>query len=115
MHLRDGIQTHSSVAQRYAHLVETGEIVADGAQDRVVAALDRLIDEISAKRLARKSSALGWLFARKPAARAPVKGLYIHGSVGTGKTMLMDLFFEMLPVRRKRRAHFPFSVRAVGS
>jgi cell division protein ZapE len=106
MHLRDGIQTHASVTQRYAHLVETGEVVSDSGQGSVVMALDRLIDEISAKRLARKSSALGWLFAKRPAALAPVKGLYIHGPVGTGKTMLMDLFFEALPVRRKRRVHF---------
>ena len=81
-------------------------IVPDSAQHGIVRALDRLIDEISTKRLARKSSALGWLFARTPAALGPIKGLYIHGPVGTGKTMLMDLFFETLPVRRKRRVHF---------
>ena len=37
---------------------------------------------------------------------APVRGLYIHGGVGRGKTMLMDMFFELVPVRRKRRVHF---------
>ena len=36
----------------------------------------------------------------------PVKGLYVHGDVGRGKTMMMDLFFEANPVVRKRRAHF---------
>ncbi|AZO49998.1 MAG: cell division protein ZapE [Mesorhizobium sp.] len=105
MHLRDGLQTHATVRQRYDHLVETGAIARDPAQERIAAALDRLTDEISAKRLAQKSSALGWLFARKQPP-APVKGLYIHGGVGRGKTMLMDMFFELLPVRRKRRVHF---------
>ena len=56
--------------------------------------------------LAAKSSALGWLFAKNREARAPVKGLYIHGGVGRGKTMLMDLFFDLVPARRKRRVHF---------
>jgi len=106
MHLRDGLQTHATVRQRYDHFVQGGAVERDPAQERIVAALDRLIDEISAKRLAHKSSALGWLFAAKRQPREPVKGLYIHGGVGRGKTMLMDMFFELLPVRRKRRAHF---------
>jgi cell division protein ZapE len=106
MHLRDGLQTHATVRQRYDHLVDTGAVERDPAQERIAAALDRLTDEISVKRLAQKSSALGWLFARKRETREVVKGLYIHGGVGRGKTMLMDLFFELLPVRRKRRVHF---------
>ncbi|WP_027169150.1 cell division protein ZapE [Mesorhizobium sp. WSM3224] len=105
MHLRDGLQTHATVRQRYDHLVQSGAVERDPAQERIVTALDRLTDEISAKRLAQKSSALGWLFARsKP--REQVRGLYIHGGVGRGKSMLMDMFFELLPVRRKRRVHF---------
>lgn len=106
MHLRDGLQTHATVRQRYHHLVDTGAIERDPAQERIAAALDRLTSEISAKRLAHKSSALGWLFARKRETRDLVRGLYIHGGVGRGKTMLMDMFFELLPVRRKRRVHF---------
>lgn len=106
MHLRDGLQTHQTIGQRYAHAVELGTLTADPAQEPVVQALDRLIDEISTKRLAHKSSALGWLFAKSRASQAAVKGLYIHGGVGRGKTMLMDWFFELVPVRRKRRVHF---------
>ncbi|RUM96230.1 cell division protein ZapE [Pseudaminobacter arsenicus] len=106
MHLRDGIQTRATVMQRYAHLAETGALQRDPAQEAVATALDHLIDELCAKRLASKASALGWLFARKRETLAPVKGLYIHGDVGRGKTMLMDMFFELVPVRRKRRIHF---------
>jgi cell division protein ZapE len=106
MHLRDGLQTHATVMQRYRHRVETGHVTRDGAQERIGHALDKLIDDIIAKRLATKSSALGWLFAKRRETQAPVRGLYIHGGVGRGKTMLMDMFFELVPVRRKRRAHF---------
>lgn len=106
MHLRDGLQTHVTVRQRYDHLVELGSVRRDPAQLVIVAALDRLIDEISDKRLARKSSALGWLFARRKPQHEHVKGLYVHGGVGRGKTMLMDFFFELVPVKHKRRVHF---------
>jgi cell division protein ZapE len=106
MHLRDGIQTHPSVLQRYDHLVELGEIDSDPAQLAIASALDRLIGDITTKRLAAKSSALGWLFGKNRETRTLVKGLYIHGGVGRGKTMLMDMFFELVPVRRKRRVHF---------
>jgi cell division protein ZapE len=105
MSLRDASSALPSLAHRYRALVEGGGIRRDAAQEKAVAALDRLIGEISSSRLAAKSSALGWLFARRQD-RKPVKGLYIHGGVGTGKTMLMDMFFELVPSRRKRRAHF---------
>jgi len=101
-----GVQTTRTVRQAYEHRVETGALFADPQQEAIVAALDGLIEEISLKRLASKSSALGWLFAKRRQSAQPVKGLYVHGGVGRGKTMLMDQFFDLVPVRRKRRAHF---------
>jgi cell division protein ZapE len=106
MSLRDASSALPSLAHRYRHLVEGGDIRRDASQEKAVAALDRLIGEISSSRLAAKSSALGWLFAKREDRKKPVRGLYLHGSVGTGKTMLMDMFFELVPSRRKRRAHF---------
>jgi cell division protein ZapE len=105
MHLRDGLQTRVTVAQRYENLVARGEILRDAAQERLAHALDRLIEELCEKRISAKSSSLGWLFAKRREQKT-VRGLYIHGGVGRGKTMLMDMFFELAPVRRKRRVHF---------
>ncbi|MBZ6075825.1 cell division protein ZapE [Microvirga puerhi] len=92
------------MATRYDALVRSGAIERDPAQIKLIAHLDALAEELGGFRLARKNSALGWLFSK----RNPVspKGLYVWGSVGRGKTMLMDLFFETLAVRRKRRVHF---------
>jgi len=95
----------SSVRERYAALVAAGEIEQDPAQQAVLATLARLETRLAAHRLARKSSSLGWLFGRQEP-KEPIKGLYLYGEVGRGKTMLMDLFFEASPVTRKRRAHF---------
>ena len=106
MSLRDGLVTHPSVVQRLDHMIEGGSITADPLQRRIASALDHLIGEIASKRLESKSSALGWLFAKRGRSREAVKGLYIHGGVGRGKTMLMDMFHELVPVTRKRRAHF---------
>lgn len=103
---RDGPPPFRTLRQAYSDKVERGEITRDPAQETLVAAFDRLIEDVAAKRLAAKSSSLGWLFGRKRQAKAPVMGLYVHGGVGRGKTMLMDMFFDLVPVRRKRRVHF---------
>ena len=96
----------SSVATRYAASVGAGRIERDDAQLAIVEKMTSLEQRIAEHRLARKSSGLGWLFPSRERAQPPIKGLYIHGEVGRGKTMLMDLFFESSPVERKRRAHF---------
>ena len=106
MHLRDGPSAHLTAARLYADMVAQGTLRADPAQERILRALDRLSEALAARSLASKSSALGWLFARKPSAAKAPKGLYIHGGVGRGKTMLMDLFFKAVPIRAKRRLHF---------
>src|SRR6201996_1113790 len=96
----------SSTSSQYAAKVAAGRVERDQAQLAVVGMMTLLEQRIVEYRLARKSSALGWLFAGRERALPPIKGLYIYGDVGRGKTMLMDLFFEASPVERKRRAHF---------
>jgi cell division protein ZapE len=95
-----------TVFARYAALLAADEIERDPAQQEVVAKLARLNERLATSRLARKSSSLGWLFGARETAEPDLKGLYIWGEVGRGKTMLMDLFFATCPVKRKRRVHF---------
>ncbi len=96
----------SSVTAQYAAGIAAGQVESDDAQRAVVAMMARLEAQLVEYRLARKSSPLGWLFASRASTQPRVKGLYIYGDVGRGKTMLMDMFFETSPVERKRRAHF---------
>jgi cell division protein ZapE len=95
----------SSASERYAALVAAGEIERDPAQETVLAMLGQLETRLATRQLARKSSSLGWLLGRQEP-KEPIKGLYLYGEVGRGKTMLMDLFFESSTIARKRRAHF---------
>src|SRR4051794_15075470 len=97
--------THN-VQALHAALVAAGEIERDPAQERVLRVLSDLERRLSEHRLARKSSSLGWLFGARERHSEPLKGLYLYGDVGRGKTMLMDLFYASSPVLRKRRAHF---------
>src|SRR6202163_402175 len=96
----------ANITAQYGALVATGEIERDRAQEAVVERLAVLDQRLAQHRLARKSSSLGWLFGARECREEPIKGLYIFGDVGRGKTMLMDLFFATSPVVRKRRVHF---------
>jgi len=91
----------SGVLARYDALVASGELRVDAEQAAVAARLDTLATALQA--VPKRGSTLWKLLGRKP---EPVRGLYIWGGVGRGKSMLMDLFFTSLDIRRKRRVHF---------
>ena len=95
-----------SVSEQLKSLTASGSLQIDTAQMNVARRLDQVLSQLKEKQPAAKASALGWLFAARKKPAHSVKGLYIHGSVGRGKTMLMDMFFSMAPCARKRRAHF---------
>jgi len=83
-------------------MAAAGEIELDPGQQRVAERLDTLAAELEVWTPNRRG-----LFSRFQKKSAPgPRGLYIHGSVGRGKTMLMDLFFESVQFQPKRRNHF---------
>jgi cell division protein ZapE len=94
----------SSFRTHYEQLVSSGAIEADAAQAEAAEAFADLDMRLSAYKPVRKQGLLGRLFADKNG--GPPRGLYIHGEVGRGKTMLMDLFFQQSRVEHKRRSHF---------
>jgi len=94
----------ASFLARYEALISAGAIEPDAAQRQVADAFADLDQRLSCYKPLRKQGLLGRLFADKD--EASPRGLYVHGEVGRGKTMLMDLFFQESPVELKRRAHF---------
>jgi cell division protein ZapE len=90
------------VSDRYAQLVAAGELRPDPEQAAAAARLDRLQQEL--EQLQPAVGLVGRLFGRKPAPTP--RGVYLWGSVGRGKSMLMDLFHDNLAIAAKRRVHF---------
>ena len=90
-----------TLAEKHRALIAAGTIEADPAQAAAAGKLDALAHNLRHWRRSRNGIAA--LLSRPQPAP---KGLYIHGAVGRGKTMLMDLFFETTTFRYKRRAHF---------
>lgn len=86
---------------RYDRLVAAGELRPDPAQRRVAERLDRLAHELEDQ--PSKGTVLWRLLGRKP---QPVRGVYLWGGVGRGKSMLMDLLYDCAAIRPKRRVHF---------
>ena len=91
----------SSPASLYENALASGELHADEGQANIIASFETLFKALQAN--SGKSSFLSRL--TKPKQQA-VKGLYIYGGVGRGKTMLMDLFYTSLASGTARRLHF---------
>ncbi|WP_082531066.1 cell division protein ZapE [Devosia sp. Root436] len=87
------------VTSAYQDLADRGVLIADPAQREAAGLLDAVLAGVSVER---PKGLLGKLFDSREA----VRGLYLHGEVGRGKTMLMDLFFAAVPIKAKRRVHF---------
>ncbi|EGE25561.1 cell division protein ZapE [Moraxella catarrhalis] len=89
--------------ERYQAALATGDFSEDAVQLAAVTYMDNLYHEIIKSQ---DSSGGGWfssLFKSKP---VMPKGLYMWGGVGRGKTWMMDMFYESLPIKRKIRMHF---------
>ena len=86
-----------NVSERYRAAVAEGRVKPDPVQEAVLPALDRVVEELNA------APKRGGLFRRS--APQPVKGLYLWGGVGRGKSMLMDMAYEAVEKQKERR-HF---------
>lgn len=98
---------------RYRLGVESGEYQADAAQQQALELLQALHDQLTTEVPQSRQGFFARLLGSEEQSPPPVKGLYMWGGVGRGKTFLMDLFYEELPVEKKRRLHFHRFMREV--
>ncbi|MDD9246528.1 cell division protein ZapE [Enterobacter soli] len=101
-----------SPSSRYQQALNEGSHQPDDVQREAVNRLDTIYQELTAKpadvvQSGGLKAAFGRLLGKKePQVSAPVRGLYMWGGVGRGKTWLMDMFYQSLPGTRKQRLHF---------
>ncbi|MEE9649339.1 cell division protein ZapE [Enterobacter soli] len=101
-----------SPSSRYQQALNEGSHQPDDVQREAVNRLDTIYQELTAKpadvvQSGGLKAAFGRLLGKKePQVSTPVRGLYMWGGVGRGKTWLMDMFYQSLPGTRKQRLHF---------
>ena len=91
----------TTVLAAYQRELKLRSYEPDAGQLAVVAALDRCAYDWAHYR-SQRSSTLKKLINRPEIPR----GVYMYGSVGRGKSFLMDCFFGVVTVQRKTRLHF---------
>ena len=72
----------------------------DPSQERVAASFERLSTELE------ENEAQDWPLLRMLRRPPRVRGIYLWGGVGRGKSFLMDEFHRLTPIARKQRIHF---------
>nr|XP_002127455.1 uncharacterized protein LOC100177386 isoform X1 [Ciona intestinalis] len=99
------IEKPATPLRLYNALLKEGVIEKDEKQNSVIQILEKLHLKLDGYEAVQKGGSFFTKIFSSHATRPP-QGLYIYGSVGTGKTMLMDLFFSCVNVDRKQRIHF---------
>ncbi|MCJ8320198.1 MAG: cell division protein ZapE [Colwellia sp.] len=92
------------IKKAYQQLVNTKKLTYDVAQQTAVNTLCDLTTELIIEEAVKKS--WWYKFNKRHRSKGNIKGVYFHGRVGRGKTMLMDLFYQHLVIEKKQRIHF---------
>jgi cell division protein ZapE len=90
----------------YLVRIASGEVLRDECQAQVVDALQDLYERLVNSNKNKSSGGLRKFLSRNSKDIEPEKGLYIWGGVGSGKTWLVDIFYNQLPIKEKMRSHF---------
>ena len=80
-------------SELYLNLIDDGQLSFDKEQAKLLEKFNHLNESLTKR-------SKSWFGQKK------IKGLYIRGEVGRGKTQMMDIFFETLNIQEKKRVHF---------
>ncbi len=92
-------------SSKYADFLQQSGFYQDPAQQQAILLLDKLQAQLQAVETTGFEK-LRNLFSRTNVSAPKTRGLYFWGGVGRGKTFLMDIFFETLALKAKKRIHF---------
>jgi cell division protein ZapE len=101
-----------SPRQRYERDLAAGVLMPDQAQAHAIAHVERLYQELSTQ-AERRGSFLDRILRRANPGPDPIRGLYLWGRVGRGKTYIVDTFYDCVRDERKLRIHFHSFMRRV--
>ncbi len=102
----------SSPLEWYWKFSQIDGFESDPAQLEVLQHLERLHNDLEKYRQYRQGK-VNRLVTNFGGGRKPPRGLYIWGGVGRGKSLMMDAFFNVSTLKRKRRVHFHAFMREI--
>ncbi len=95
----------TTMIEIYNQRAVEGLLTPDAAQIAALPLLEQVRHDLAHRPVAPSRKGLRGLFSKTPEPD-PVRGLYLWGGVGRGKSMMMDMFFDAVRSERKRRVHF---------
>lgn len=92
----------SLLLTQYLAEVAKGELIYDPAQEAILLHFEQIAQKLCEWQRP-------WRWRKAPS----IKGLYLYGTVGSGKTFLLDLFYQYLPIEQKKRFHLHHFLKLV--
>lgn len=95
-----------SLTEQYKKALQQPDMVDDAIQQQAIYKLETLSRQLTANDKNSRLDKIINILSFKKHKNKPLAGIYLWGGVGRGKTWLMNLFYEELPVKEKYRIHF---------
>ncbi|MFT4560782.1 MAG: cell division protein ZapE [Gammaproteobacteria bacterium] len=106
-------QMSLSPRERYDRDIETAALMPDSAQAQAIDHMERLYRDLANVDSKKPSGLFNKVLRINKTNPEPIRGIYLWGRVGRGKTYIVDTFFDCLATKRKLRIHFHSFMRKI--